>query len=296
MIEEIKITSLSGRGSVTMKRGDRQGYWLGPVDWGQAEGTHNMYSYHNQVGASIVSTNLKTRPLSITGWVLDDAAIPLRQRCDFLNAFFSPVEDYELEYEGKKIVFRPDDSVVYFTERAKNNEMVRRFLIQATCPFPLFSDREDTAVPFDESGSLFHFPTDWGQETPVVFAVTEKSYSVTIQNTGGFSTGLTALIEFNGPVDNPRLYNQTQGKFIGVNRSFVRGERLEICTTPGSKSITLLKADGSRESLMKYRDYRTSWIQLDPGGNVLALDCEDESQRGSMEATVYFTPLYLEVE
>ena len=38
MIDEITITSLSGRGSVTMKKKDYAGYWLGPVDWGQVQG------------------------------------------------------------------------------------------------------------------------------------------------------------------------------------------------------------------------------------------------------------------
>lgn len=296
MITEIKITSLSGRGSVTMKTRDYQGYWLGTVDWSQVQGSHNTYAYNNQIGESIVSTTIQTRPLSITGWVVDDAAVPLQRRCDFLNSFISPTEDYDLEYNGKKIQFRPDSSIAYGKEYIKNNEKVRRFLITATCPFPLFSDLEDTAAPFDDSKKLFHFPTDFGRVKPLVFAVTSKAYSVTINNTGGFSTGLIARIEFSGEVQNPKLRNMTTGKFDGVNRTFQRGERLEICTTPGSKSLTLITQEGTRKNLIKYRDYRNSWIQLEPGANRLALDCDDLDQRANMEATVYYTPLYLEVE
>ena len=58
MIEEIKITSLSGRGSLSIKKGEYWNYWLGPVDWGQVQGQHQTYSYPTQVGESIVSTTI----------------------------------------------------------------------------------------------------------------------------------------------------------------------------------------------------------------------------------------------
>ena len=135
MIDEIKITSLTGRGTLFLKKGEYWSYWLGPVDWGQVEGQHQTYSYYNQVGESIVSTTVGTRPLSITGWVMDSGTGDLQSRCDYLNAFISPVEDYALEYKGKKIQFRPDTSVVYSPEYKKNNEMVRRFLIQGTVSY-----------------------------------------------------------------------------------------------------------------------------------------------------------------
>ncbi len=205
MIEAIKITSLSGRGSVEMKSGDYLGYWLGAVDWGEVQGQHNMYSYANQIGESIVSTGILSRELSITGWVIEHDSFSqvnyacigsarisrtgvgsLQQRCNFLNSFISPVQDYALEYKNRKIKFRPDASVAYTPECIANNEKVRRFLIQATCPYPLFTDLEDTAVSFDATGNRFMFPTGWGQNEPLIFAATEKAFRVSINNTGGF--------------------------------------------------------------------------------------------------------------
>lgn len=221
----------------------------------------------------------------------------IQDRCDYLNAFISPVEDYELEYKRKKIRFRPDISVAYSREYIKNNEKVRRFLIQGTCPFPLFSDREDTEVPFDQTGKMFRFPTDWGQEKPLVFAVIGKAYSVTVNNRGGFPNGFVARIRFSGEVQNPKIWNMTTGKFIGVNQTFTRGEQLELCTVPGNKHMTLWTADGEKVDLIKYRDYRSTFdTQLQPGANLIAIECEDLDQRASMDVTLYYTPLYLEVE
>lgn len=296
MIEEIKITSLSGRGTIFMKSREHFGYWLGPVDWGQVSGQHQTYSYVDQVGESIVSTTVSTRPLSITGWVVDGDG-QIQDRCDALNTFISPVEDYSLEFKGKKIAFRPDCSVVYSRDYIKNNEKVRRFLIQGTCPFPLFTDQEDTEVPFDQTGKMFHFPTDWGREVPLVFAIIGKAYSITVDNRGGFSTGFIVRVRFSGEVQDPKIRNMTTGKFIGVNRTFARGEQLEICTVPGNKHITLWTEGGEKADLIKYRDFRSSFdTQLQPGANLIAVDCADLDQRASMDVMLYYTPLYLEVE
>ena len=295
MIEEITITSLSGRGSLFLKSKEYWGYWLGPVDWGQVQGQHQTYNYLNQVGQSIVSTTVGTRPLSITGWVVDGNG-QIQERCNYLNSFISPVEDYELEYNGKKIQFRPDISVAYSPEYSKNNEKVRRFLIQGTCPYPLFTDSENTEVAFDQTSKMFRFPTDWGQSQPLVFAVQGKAFNATVYNQGGFSTGFIVRIRFSGEVRNPKIWNMTTGKYIGVNRAFAREEQLEFSTVPGSKHITLWGEDGNKTDLIKYRDYQTSWIQLQPGENLIAVDCDDLNQRNSMDVTLYYTPLYLEVE
>ena len=147
MIEEIKITSLSGRGTVIMRNGDYKGYWLGAVDWGQVQGQHQTYNYYNQVGQSIVATTILLRALSVTGWIIENEDT-LQSRCDFLNAFFSPVEDYTLEYKNRKIQFRPDNSIAYSREFISNNRKIRKFLIQATCPYPLFMDLSDTEATF----------------------------------------------------------------------------------------------------------------------------------------------------
>ena len=279
-----------------MKNNDYSSYWLGEVDWGQASGSHNTNKYHSQVGASIISTSVQERALSITGWVLDAGENTLQERCDFLNAFISPVEDYSLEYNGKKIGFRPDSSIVYSPEYKKNNEKVRRFLIQATCPFPLFSDIEYTEIPFDRSRKLFHFKTGFGRKKPLVFAVIDKAHSITVMNPGGFSTGFIVRIRFSGEVHNPKVWNIVTGKFIGVNYAFARGQQLELCTISGNKHITLYNEENEEIDLIKERDFQSSFnTQLQPGKNIISVECENQLELSNMDLTLYYSPLYLEV-
>lgn len=296
MVDSVKITSLSGRGTLFLRRGDRSSYWLDEIDWGQASGQHNTYRYLDQVGASIVSTSIQPRALSLSGWVVETADGTLRERCDFLNAFFSPVEDYELLCGDKKIAFRPDCSIIYSREFKENNRKARRFLLQATCPFPLFSDSTDKAVPFESETKLFRFPADFGRTQPLVFAVVGSAYNTAINNQGGFAAGFVARIRFSGEVSGPCLTNLDTGEMIGVNHTFQNGEQLEIGTVSGAKHITLFSADGAKRDLIKHRDVRTSWFQLSPGVNHIAVSCTDTAQRDNMSVTLYYSPLYLEVE
>lgn len=294
MIQEITITS--ARGSVSMKTRDFTGYWLGPVDWSQVSGSHQTYSSPNQVGEMISSTKVGPRSLSITGWVVDAGTGDLRQRCDFLDAYISPVEDYTLEYEGKKITFRPDRSIVYSDEYKKNNRKVREFLIQGICGYPLFTDQSDTAVGFDSTGKMFRFPNNFGREAPAVFGTKNTTYTLEVNNPGGFQTWITAKFTFSGTVEDPLIRNLTSGESLGVRRTFTRGEVLELSTKPAHQYIRLYTPEGEQKNILKYWDINTDWIQLNPGRNMLALGCKDLEQRAAMSVTVLYTPLYLEVQ
>ena len=296
MIKEILITSLTGRGSVVMKDRAYKGYWLDTTNWGQVQGTHQTYSFPDQVGESIASTTIEKRPLSIIGWVVEGGTKDMRQRCDFLNSFFSPVEDYTLEYEGKKIVFRPDASIQYPPDPLHNNELVRKFMLTGTIAYPLFTDKTDTAAAFDSTGKLFRFPNSFGRAAPVVFGTRSTTYSVEVNNPGGFTTWITAKFTFSGAVEDPEIKNFTTGEVLRVKRPFTRGEVLEISTKDGSKYMRLTTAEGHVENILKNWDFRTDWVHLAPGRNMLALGCKDLEQRANMSVTVFFTPVYLEVE
>lgn len=296
MIDEITITSLSGRGTLFLRRGDRAGYWLDTIDWGQASGQHNTYRYLNQIGASIVSTSIQTRALSLSGWIVGTVGSPLRERCDFLNTFFSPAEDYDLQCGSKKIRFRPDCSIIYSREYSENNRKARRFLLQATCPFPLFSASVGKEVPFESESRLFRFPTGFGRTQPIIFAVKGRAYNTTVNNQGGFSTGFLVHIRFSGEASGPYIANLDTGERIGVHYAFANGDQLEIGTMPGEKHITLLSPDGTETSLIRYRDVSTRWFQLSPGTNRIAVGCANAVQRENMAVTLEYSTLYLEVE
>lgn len=294
MIKEIKITRQSTGEEITMVYGDKRGYYLNDVDWGQVEGTHNSYSYLNQIGASIVNTAIGMRDITISGFVVARES-DITSRCEYLNTFISPNEDYILTYGGFKIHFRPDASIAWSRSYAENCEKGRKFLIQGTCPFPLFQAVTDTEDAFSVTTGLLHFPSNFGSVTPMAYGITAASYNIAINNTGGFPTGVRVTVAFTSAVANPKVYNLTTGKFIGVDYTFQAGDVLEINTQPGEKYIKLISGS-SESSLMRYRNVSMSWWVLEPGVNNLQMTCDDVTELGGMAVVIYYTPLYQEVE
>lgn len=294
MIKEITITRLSTGEAVTMTYGDRRGYWLNDVDWGQVQGTHNSYTFLNQIGASIVNTSIGMRDITIEGFIVARES-DITARCDFLNTFISPNEDYSLTYGAFKIGFRPDASIAWSRTYTENNDRGRKFLIQGTCPFPLFQPVADTEESFSSVSGLLTFPTAFGSATPMAYGLTAASYNITVNNAGGFETGVRVVAAFTASVTNPKVYNSSTAKYIGVNYTFSAGDVLEISTMPGDKYIKLISGTGE-SSLMGYRDPGMSWWALQPGDNVLLMTCDDVTELGGMSVLVYFTPLYQEVE
>ena len=295
MIDQITIESES-RGTIEMVRGTRLGYYLDDVEFAKPDVNHNTYSYSNQVGASIASTSVGERDITIRGYVLEIGQNTLQDRCDALNDYFSPLEDYTLHYKGWKMKFRPDGPIIWAREFKSNNMGGRSFMLQATAAFPLFSKTENTAVTFDSEEKLFHFPTSFGSDTPFAFSVTSEVYGVDVFNDGGADTGIIGQITFTGSVTNPRLVNRTLGKYVGVNHTFAAGEVLEISTISGDKHITLIDSGGQTVNLMKKRDVGTTWWQLIPGINAVSFTCEDVTEIGSMSVVLYYAPLRWEVE
>lgn len=295
MIDQITITS-KRRGEITLTRGDRVGIYLDDVDFGKVEGNHNLYNYYNQVGASIASTVIGTRDISITGHVLEDWQDTMRERYDLIERFFNPTEDLTIHFRGYKIDFRPDMSVGWERDHKANNRYGRKFLVQGTAAFPLFAEEEQTQVTFDTQEKLFRFPTSFGSDTPFAFAVTSETYGTTVNNNGDTATGVTCQISFTASVTNPRIVNRTTGKFVAVNRTFVGGETLEICTSEGNKYMRVTDSNGATVSVMRYRHVNNSWWKLQPGENAVSVTCDDVTEIGGMSVTLFYTPLYMEVE
>lgn len=294
MIQQITLTSVTGRGSITMTYGDRRTYWLDDVDWGQVEGSHSTYNYLNQIGESIVSTTIRSRPIQITGFVVEYDNT-LQDRCDHLNTYISPSEDYWIEYGDYKIKFRPDASITWSRTYPENSLKGRKFLIQGTAPFPLFQGSENTIQEFSSVYGLFHFPHDFGSSESFSYGMSTISSNITVQNTGGFETGIIAEISFSAELSNPIITNITTGKYLKVNYTFQSGDTLMISTMPGEKYMRLYRGE-DEINVIKYRDVGMSWWTLQSGDNKLSLTCSDITELGGMAAQIYYTPLYQEVE
>ena len=272
-------------------------YILDKVGWGQIKGTHHSYKYVNQIGVYVTSTSLETRDVSVSGWIVSNSELHMSQRKSMLNRFVNPQQPIELIYKNYSLEFLPDRTIKYSATIKENNEVVCKFEIVGLAANPLFKDTNTTNVPIAGMLGMFHFPMmlsaiDNGMPT-VMMGLRQPSLIVNISNTGSVQTGMNIVFEATGTVVNPSLINIYTQEQFKINKILVAGETIVISTTIGEKKI-VGTLNGVSSNYFKYRDLRSSWLQLDTGDNAFKYDADNGID--SLNCTIEYSNKYLEVQ
>lgn len=292
MIESLLLTNTVTLQSILFDRDDSD-FVLDEVDLGVVNGTHHAYKYVNQIGIYINSTTLEQRTVSIKGYVIGDDYGLLEENKNALNRFINPLQAVDIIVLDKyKLTFKPDYSIKYSAPYKDNNEVLCKFLIQGTCPDPLFTTLgEQSAV----IGTIkkFHFPLIIPQNVGILMGLRTSSLFLNLNNTGDVATGM--LIEFTctSNVKNPKLINVDTQEFIQIDKTIVPGEKIVVSTISGEKYIrgTL---NGVESNYFGYLNYESTWMQLNTGLNTLKYDADDNLT--GLEVSVSFLPRLLEVQ
>lgn len=272
-------------------------YILDKVGWGQIKGTHHSYKYVNQIGVYVTSTSLETRDVSVSGWIISNSELHMSQRKSMLNRFVNPQQPIELIYKNYSLEFLPDRTIKYSATIKENNEVVCKFEIAGLAANPLFKDTNTTNVPIAGMLGMFHFPmmlsaVDNGMPT-VMMGLRQPSLIVNISNTGSVQTGMNIVFEATGTVINPSLINIYTQEQFKINKTLVAGETVVVSTTIGEKKI-VGTLNGVSSNYFKYRDLRSSWLQLDTGDNAFKYDADNGID--SLNCTIEYSNKYLEVQ
>ena len=172
-----------------------------------------------------------------------------------------------------------------------------KFEIAGLAANPLFKDTNTTNVPIAGMLGMFHFPMmlsaiDNGMPT-VMMGLRQPSLIVNISNTGSVQTGMNIVFEATGTVVNPSLINIYTQEQFKINKTLVAGEIVVVSTTIGEKKI-VGTLNGVSSNYFKYRDLRSSWLQLDTGDNAFKYDADNGID--SLNCTIEYSNKYLEVQ
>lgn len=292
MIESLLLTNTVTLQSILFDRDDSD-FVLDEVDLGVVNGTHHSYKYVNQIGIYINSTTLEQRTISIKGYVIGDDYGLLEENKNVLNRFINPLQAVDITVLDKyKLTFKPDYSIKYSAPYKDNNEVLCKFLIQGTCPDPLFTTlgKQSAAIG---TISKFHFPLIIPQNVGIIMGLRTSSLFLNLNNTGDVATGMLIELTCTSSVKNPKLINVDTQEFIQIDKTLVPGEKVVISTVSGEKYIrgTL---NGVESNYFAYLNYESTWMQLSTGMNTLKYDADDNVT--GLEVAVSFLPRLLEVQ
>lgn len=297
MVERIILKKVRNSEELVLDMVSTPEYVLKLADWSVIKSTHHSYKYVNQVGVTITGTSIETRSVLIEGWIV--ASNPTRMNIlkQKLNRFVNPQEAIDLYYDDYVVRFIPDETVRYATDREENNDAFCKFVINGTCPNPLFTNANESISIFATTKPMFHFPlvmSENSQEKGVIFGARTDSLIVNVMNNGAVTSGMRIIFKAKGSVTNPKLVNvNTQESFV-LNKTLVNEEVVEVNTNIGEKSIKGKIGSGAYSNYYMYKDMDSAWLQLDVGDNIFRYDADNGLD--NLEVFVYFHNRYLEVQ
>lgn len=297
MVERIVLRRVKSLDELTLDMVSTPDYILKSVDWGTIKGTHHSSKYVNQIGESITSTSLGTRPITIEGWIVAENESHMTTLKRRLNSYINPQEAIDIFYSNYTIQFVPDESVKYSIGAAENNEIFCKFQITGTAPNPLFSDNAETHSAFVTTAPSFHFPLTISKslsDKGIVFGKRTASLIAKIVNDGAVSVGMKIVFKANGTIINPCLINANTQEEFAINKTMVVGEEIVINTNVGEKSVRGRIGNTDYINYFMYKNIDSSWLQLDVGDNLFRYNAE--AGIDNLDVFVYFYNRYLEVQ
>lgn len=269
------------------------GISIGPVAVEQ-----NTYSYPYQVGMSISNTTIKSRPVSIKGYI---AYIPtaadiqsvngengrllseiilkrIEAKKKTLNALIIP-DDYIRMYIGDYYIEgKPDGSIQYGKTLQENNEYFCAFLIELYCSNPMFRKVKETVSNIATSIGSFHFP--WIIKPTGIILSSRKGYQlIYVENEGNATVGGIIHIEAKTIIEGLQIENITTGERIKINKTLQAGEKITINTNDGNDKGIYGTYNLITENYYRYWDQDNKWMKFPQGLSLIGYSTENETEK-----------------
>lgn len=286
------------------------------VNIGSVEVEQNTYSYPYQVGLSISNTTIKSRQVSIKGYIsyipsradiesvngehgrlLEEIVLKqVENKKKTLNSLIIP-DDFIRMYIGDYYIEgKPDGSIQYGKTQDENNEYFCAFLIELYCSNPMFRKVKETISNIASSTGAFHFP--WILKPTGVILSSRKSYQlIYAENEGNATIGAIITIEAKGEIENLELENVTTGEKIKINKTLQLGEKIIINTNDGNDKGIVGTTAFAYENYYRYWDQDNKWMKFPQGLSLIGYSTDNESEKYvDIKIEMYPEKYNLEVE
>ena len=297
MVENILIDNPSIGVSLELDKVKTPWFILDYINWGTIDADQSTNKYVGQHGESLVSNQLGTRDIEISGWVIARSNEDMSSRKRFLNKFVNPLQSMIITYNGFSLEFYPSTTIEYSDDSSDNNEVVCQFMIEGEAFDPVFKDARQNTANAAQTNGMCHFPLviPLQPDPPagVVFGLIETSLTMEVVNDGAIDTGIIIKFTARGAVTNPRITNVDTQEYFCINKTLEAGEVVTINTNIGSKSVKGY-IDGIESNYFMYRDFGSSWLQLGLGSNLFVRSADANVE--NLEVSIEFFNRYLEVQ
>ncbi|NLI61467.1 MAG: phage tail family protein [Clostridiales bacterium] len=246
----------------------------------------------NQDGVTATHSSLGPRNIVLEGKIIDSNKLNRQTYRNKLLSVFNPKLDGKLIYESGEFKRQIDckvEQAPYFPSESGQNH--QDFSISLIAANPYFQDINTTKEEVAIWRGSFEFPLELVEEG-IELGYREPRLIVNVLNKGDVPTGMRVQFKALATVVNPSLFNVNTREFFKVNRTMEAGEVITVTTHFQNKRVELNK-DGVISNAFNWIDFQSTFLQLDPGDNLLGYDADEGID--SLEVSIWYIPQYLGV-
>ena len=214
----------------------------------------------DQTGATIQSTNIQPRPVTITGYFVGDMQPEKKER---LISVIRPDLGGKLYADDFYLNVWPTS-----TPTIEARSQGARFQLSLLAAYPYWCKDDSAVATLLRVTKSFKFP--WNISKSYRFGSSETQQFINIYNKGQVPVPFTVTFTAVATVKNPKLIDASTNKYLLLNKELVAGEKVVVKITHERTSVTS-SVDGECRGAL---DLKSSLFQLKVGDNVLKPDAE----------------------
>lgn len=272
----------------------KEKYVLGLVDFGQAPASFNTTDYIQLIGSFVNTTRIDTRSITIKGAIFPVGA-GMAEKKQELNRLINPKHKLIVTTDKYKIEIRATSSVIYSTERTKNNDVMCEFLIKGTAFEPTFKRIYEEVFYYSNAIKRPLFPMVIPKNKGICFGIKAAVNTQNLINDGDIETGFVCKITAQyGEVVNPKITDNKTGKYIEIILNMLKGDAIEISTVAGNKYVKFIRGSSEKDIFKAVTKKSSMSMTLSAGQNNITIAAALNA--ANLSSSIKLTPLYLEVQ
>lgn len=227
----------------------------------------------NQVGATIQSTNIQPRPVTVSGYIFGDNQ---QSKKDRLMAVIRPDLTGKLYADDYYLEVRPTA-----TPTIEAKKKAAQFQFSLLAPYPYWCKDDSASATLSGVAKRFKFP--WNISRSYRYGEVISAQFININNNGQVPIPFTVTFSAVGnSVVNPKLIDAKTNKFLLLNKTLVPNEKVTVEITH-ERTYVNSTVDGECRGAL---DLASSFTRLAVGDNVIKPDAD--SGKSALQVDVQY--------
>lgn len=215
----------------------------------------------DQVGSTIQSVNVQSRPVNISGVLVGEFQTENKDR---LLSVIRPDLEGKLYADEYYLSVRPTA-----TPAIEQKPNFAAFQFSLLAPYPYWQKDDSASATLSGVSKGFKFP--WNVSRAYRFGTVMSAQFININNRGQVPIPYTVTFTALAGVTNPKIIDAATNKYLLLNKELVSGERVVIEITHERTFVTS-SVDGECRGAL---DLKSSFFRLQVGDNVLKPDADE---------------------